>query len=185
MGVAAVLPVDVWQLHGHRPKGAPGDDAFVDALTTLDADGERITRVVDGACIFLNRPDFDAGPGCALHVAAERAGLEPLEWKPEVCWQLPIRVEHHVDDNGHATHMVRQWIRRDWGDAGHDLGWWCAEAEEAYSGRESVARYVRAEIVALAGDVIADALIEHVERTPSVVGLSIRRGRAAPTPADG
>src|ERR1700729_3603807 len=28
------------------------------------------TRVVDGACIFLNRPGFDGGPGCALHLAA-------------------------------------------------------------------------------------------------------------------
>jgi hypothetical protein len=25
------------------------------------------TRLVDGACVFLNRPGFATGPGCALH----------------------------------------------------------------------------------------------------------------------
>ncbi|HAS11283.1 MAG TPA: hypothetical protein DCS55_12325, partial [Acidimicrobiaceae bacterium] len=32
------------------------------------------TRVVDGACIFFNRPGFPGGVGCALHRAAEDAG---------------------------------------------------------------------------------------------------------------
>ena len=31
------------------------------------------TRVVDGACIFLNRPGFAGGAGCALHLAAADA----------------------------------------------------------------------------------------------------------------
>ncbi len=32
--------------------------------------GEWMTRLVDDACIFLNRPGFAAGAGCALHTAA-------------------------------------------------------------------------------------------------------------------
>src|SRR6185295_1825057 len=51
------------------------------------------TRVVDGACIFLNRPGFEGGAGCALHLAALDADERPIEWKPSVCWQLPLRVE--------------------------------------------------------------------------------------------
>src|SRR5918994_2179629 len=51
------------------------------------------TRVVGGACIFLNRPGFAGGAGCALHLAAMDAGEPPIEWKPSVCWQLPVRVD--------------------------------------------------------------------------------------------
>ena len=32
-----------------------------------DDEGERKTRVWEGACIFLNRPGFEGGAGCALH----------------------------------------------------------------------------------------------------------------------
>ncbi|MGI8493646.1 MAG: hypothetical protein ACR2KC_08465, partial [Acidimicrobiales bacterium] len=53
----------------------------------------RATRVLDGACIFFNRPGFAGGAGCALHLAAIRAGESPIEWKPSVCWQLPIKVD--------------------------------------------------------------------------------------------
>src|SRR6202023_959834 len=45
------------------------------------------TRVIDGACIFLNRPGFSGGPGCALHLAALDAGERPRDWKPAVCSQ--------------------------------------------------------------------------------------------------
>src|SRR5712692_5233291 len=43
------------------------------------------TRVVDGACIFFNRPGFAGGAGCALHLAAVEASESPLDWKPSVC----------------------------------------------------------------------------------------------------
>ncbi|MGH3509294.1 MAG: hypothetical protein ACRDPI_03590, partial [Nocardioidaceae bacterium] len=56
-----------------------------------DEDGERKTAVYDGGCIFLNKPDFPAGGGCALHGLALRLGKNPLETKPDVCWQLPTR----------------------------------------------------------------------------------------------
>ena len=176
MEVAAVLPSDLWELNGHRPQmeGTKADlNALVDSLTTLDDDGDRVTRIVDGACVFQNRPGYSTGPGCAIHFAAEAAELNPLEWKPEVCWQLPIRVEHHLDDNDHATHLVRQWTRADWGEAGEDLGWWCSEAEEAYSGTTSAARYLYAEIEALAGTRVADALVAQVENTGTVVQLPL------------
>ena len=67
------------------------------------------------ACIFLNRPEFPGGPGCALHRAAIERGVPHLELKPDVCWQLPLRREDEVADDGHVTSVVRQWDRRDWG----------------------------------------------------------------------
>ena len=63
-----------------------------------------MTRLVDDACIFLNRPGFAAGAGCAFHIAAVNRGVNPLTLKPEVCWQLPLRREDQVDDeDGHVT----------------------------------------------------------------------------------
>lgn len=163
MRVAEALPNDLWQHHARRSElDEPTLDELTRALTTLDDEGARVTTVEDGACVFLNRPGFAGGAGCAFHLAAVAAEIEPLEWKPEVCWQLPIRVEHHLDDNDHSTHFVRQWQRRDWGEAGADLAWWCSEAAEAFTGTSTVATYLRAEIVALAGVEIADALVEHV-----------------------
>jgi len=183
MEIASVLPAETWQHHELRPpRDESGDwaarlDEMIEALTTIDDDGDRVTRVVDGACIFQNRPGSATGPGCAIHFAAVAAEIDPLEWKPEVCWQLPIRVEHHLDDNGWSTHMVRQWTRADWGEAGNDLGWWCAEAEEAYVGTETVARYLREEVAALAGADVADALIAYIESRGTTVSLPLPRTR--------
>ena len=67
------------------------------------------TRVVDGACIFLNRPGFAGGAGCALHLAAVDAGESPIDWKPSVCWQLPIRVDWEprpTAPSGHGAALV-------------------------------------------------------------------------------
>ncbi len=172
MEVAAALPESVWQFHDHGATGTDIED-WVECLTTVNDDGDRVSAIVDGACVFLNRNDFATGPGCALHFAAVAAELEPLEWKPEVCWQLPIRVEHHVDDNGHHTHFVRQWTRADWGESGEDLAWWCAEDPSAYRGEDSVAKYLRAEVEALAGEAIADALVAHLEGRGQVVSLPL------------
>ncbi|MCI4361418.1 MAG: hypothetical protein L3J91_06900, partial [Thermoplasmata archaeon] len=62
-----------------------------------------VTRIVDEACIFLNRPGFPGGAGCALHRAALEQGERPLDWKPDVCWQLPLRREDSVGESGRVT----------------------------------------------------------------------------------
>ena len=110
-----------------RP-GEPGDDG--EPVT--------VTRLVDDACIFLNRPGFAGGAGCALHIAALEAGERPLDWKPNVCWQVPLRLEHATDENGHLTSRLREWKRRDWGEGGAEFHWWCTESPEAFVGAEPV-----------------------------------------------
>jgi hypothetical protein len=144
-----------------------------------------VSRLVDDACIFLNRPGFEGGVGCALHIAALEAGARPLDWKPNVCWQVPIRLEHATDDNGHVTSRLREWKRRDWGSGGDDFHWWCTEAPEAFSGRNPVYRASRDEIVELVGERIYDLMIGQLER-PQWTPLphpTLRQGRPNSTKA--
>jgi hypothetical protein len=119
------------------------------------ADDRRVaTRVVDGACIFLNRPDFPGGAGCALHLAALDADESPVDWKPSVCWQLPIKVvwEPGAGDTEVAT--VRRWSRADWGPDGETMAWCCTEGDRAYVGDERVLDSLGHELEAVVGTAV-------------------------------
>lgn len=99
----------------------------------------RSTRVVDGACIFLNRPGFPGGMGCALHLAAEDDGVDPLDYKPGVCGRVPLRVESLPDgEDGVPRMALRPWRRDDWGPGGATMAWWCTEASECFDHPEPV-----------------------------------------------
>lgn len=115
------------------------------------------TRVVDGACIFLNRPGFAGGTGCALHLGAEVDGEPPMDWKPEVCWQLPMKVETMAD----GRKRLRRWRRHDWGvDA--NLAWCCTEdaSPSAYDdGLAFIERYYD-EVAELAGEDVAYQVLQ-------------------------
>jgi hypothetical protein len=115
----------------------------------VNDDGETVSRVVDGACIFLNRPDYPGGAGCALHAAALRRGESIVDWKPEVCWQVPVRRHDETDAYGHVTSTVREWKRRDWGPGGEDFHWWCTESPDAFIGHQQVWEACEDELVAL------------------------------------
>lgn len=130
----------------------------------VDDDGSTTTRVVDGACIFHNSPDFPGGFGCALHIAAVEAGERPMDWKPDVCWQLPLRLEHHTDEQGHLTSTLREWKRRDWGEGGQEFHWWCTESPDAFVGGEPAYRTLRDEIVEMVGEAVYGRLVELLER---------------------
>ena len=115
-------------------------------------------------CIFLNRPGSPAASGCALHIAALDAGERPLDWKPDVCWQVPIRLEHSTDENGHLTSRLREWKRRDWGEGGADFHWWCTESPEAFVGAEPLYISRRDDIVELVGARDYATMVELFER---------------------
>lgn len=123
------------------------DDAKKLGWSDVDPDtGDTVTRVHHDACIFLNRPDFHRGAGCALHVAALEAGERPMDWKPDVCWQVPLRLDEHTDSNGHITSTLREWKRRDWGEAGHEFHWWCTDDKQAFVGSRPVYKEMKHEI---------------------------------------
>lgn len=130
--------------------------------TKTNRSGELVTRMVDDACIFLNRPGFPAGPGCALHQAAARRGESYLPWKPEVCWQLPLRRHDVRDEQGHVTSTVREWKRRDWGDAGESFHWWCTVDPEAFIGAEPVYVTLREELIELTSAEAYELLVAHL-----------------------
>ena len=152
---AALLTPDQWQHH------AAGNERDTDGtLTGIFGDPDRThTRVVDGACVFLNRPGFAGGEGCALHIAAAAADESPTEWKPSVCWQLPLRIDWETIDDTPDLEVeratVRRWSRADWGEHGTTMAWCCTERDEggeAYSGTERVIDSMRDPLTALAGD---------------------------------
>lgn len=121
------------------------------------------TRIVDGACIFLNRDNFTKGAGCALHLGALEAGERPIDWKPMVCWQVPVRMDLFENEYGHTTATIRPWLRRDWGEGGEDFNWWCTESSEAYSSSVWVYTTLRDELIALMGKHIYDELGIHIQ----------------------
>jgi len=109
------------------------------------------TRVVDGACIFFNRPGFAGGAGCALHLEALASGESPVDWKPSVCWQLPVKVDWEPTDDGREVATVRAWARRDWGPEGETMAWCCTEEPEPYAGATPVVESLAGELEAMVG----------------------------------
>jgi hypothetical protein len=155
---AGRLTSEQWQLRKKARKGG---------WLVTDADGVRTTRVVDGACIFLNRVGFPGGAGCALHLAATEAGERPMDWKPDVCWQLPLRLEEHTDDHGHVTSTLREWKRRDWGAGGFEFAWWCTDDPAAFVGAVPAGVALRDEIVELTSEAVYAVIRQHLPRTKS------------------
>jgi hypothetical protein len=149
---ASMLTPAQFQYHSVANRQPSSDDGS----NGIFADRERShTRVVDGACIFLNRPGFAGGEGCALHIAAIEFDESPTEWKPSVCWQLPLRIDWQDLDDDTEQATVRRWTRADWGDHGRTMAWCCTERSdgaEAYSGDERVVDSMADSLVALAGD---------------------------------
>ena len=168
VSVAQLTPAD-WQFHPGRPVKKSD---WVDT----DDDGERKTLTVeyDGqqACVFHNRGDFapaggQGGAGCALHGLALRQGRNPLETKPDVCWQLPIRRQFRTvevqDGTSYTEVSIGEYDRRGWGPGGHDLDWYCSGNTEAHVALEPVFVTHEAELVELMGREGYAELARHCE----------------------
>ena len=125
--------------------------ATAEAEGVFSDDTRTNTRVVDDACIFLNRPGFAGGEGCALHLAALADGDSPLDWKPSVCWQLPIKVEWADREGGGETATLHRWNRHDWGEVGDEMAWCCTEGPEAYVGDRPVIETLAEELEEVVG----------------------------------
>ena len=169
------LTADDWQL------AARGRGAWTEEDTGEDDEGPSLkTRVVDGACVFLNRPGHPGGSGCALHRMALRTGVHPLTTKPDVCWQLPVRrAQEHVDRPDGTRVLVTtigEFDRRGWGAGGHDLQWWCTGSPVAHVAHEPLVDTYAAELTALLGTAAYAELRRLTE-------LRLDQGMVAPHPA--
>ncbi|GAB3853926.1 hypothetical protein GCM10028801_07190 [Nocardioides maradonensis] len=163
-GFVDQLTPEQWQFH-------PGRAVKRRDWVEKDEDGDRKTRAheVGGqrACVFHNRGDFASGAGCALHLLALEQGRNPLETKPDVCWQLPIRRTFRnvelTDGTTYTEVSIGEYDRRGWGAGGHDLDWYCSGNTEAHVGVEPVYVTNEAELVALMGQGAYDELVRHCE----------------------
>ncbi|MGA8847176.1 MAG: hypothetical protein WB471_11240 [Nocardioides sp.] len=168
-GFVAQLTPEQWQFH-------PGREPREEDWTEVDDEGERKTSTltVDGqqACIFHNRADFApdgrlVGAGCALHGLALEQGRNPLETKPDVCWQLPIRRSFREvelpDGSAYTEVSIGEYDRRGWGSGGHDLDWYCSGNTEAHVALEPVYITNEPELTELMGVAAYAELVRHCE----------------------
>ncbi len=163
-GFVTQLTPEQWQFHP-----GPDHDLGAEDWTEVDDEGERKTLTVihdsQQACVFQNRPDFAGGAGCALHGLALAQGRNPLETKPDVCWQLPIRRQfrevERTDSTAYTEVSIGEYDRRGWGPGGHDLDWYCSGNTEAHVAVEPVFVTHEPELVALMGRAAYDALVGH------------------------
>lgn len=89
-------------------------------------------RKVNGMCIFYNQGTSEDGSiGCALHTEAERQGEDWRDWKPNICWQIPLRVDHEGDYD-----VLTAWDRDEhggWGNGENPSGgFWCIDDQANY-----------------------------------------------------
>jgi hypothetical protein len=157
-GFVERLTPDIWQHH---------DVGRESGWVSEDEDGERQTRPFQGSCIFQNRPGFAGGAGCSLHILAVKEGLEPLETKPDVCWQLPIRRTFRnvkrQDGSEYTEVSISEYDRRGWGAGGHDLDWYCTGNTEAHVAPEPLYITCAAELTELMGAAAYAELSRHCE----------------------
>jgi hypothetical protein len=170
-----------WQYKQDARVGGWAEEEHPEHLAEGELPGRK-TRVIDGACIFLNRPGFPAGQGCALHLLALSQGRDFLETKPDVCWQLPIRRQFRTvtrtDDTTYTEITIGEYGRDGWGPGGADLDWYCSSNTEAHHGVRPVYEENRAELIALMGPAAYQVLVEMCQAFES------RRGPAMRHPAD-
>ena len=175
----ALMPAKYWQL---RP--ADTDEFFkADDPTWLEPwlvwddsdeedDGPHIkTKVVDGACIFANRPGHPTGAGCALHQWAMAEGHNIVGTKPEVCWQVPFSREDEWQERSDGHEILRTTIgeydRRQWGDGGEDFDWWCTASPQCHTPNNGslkpIWQSMKDELIALIGEVPYAIVAKHGE----------------------
>ena len=125
---------------------------------------------------------FEGGVGCSLHSLALTIGRHPLETKPDVCWQLPIRRTFDWVDRPDETKVlivtIGEYDRRGWGSGGQDLTWWCTSSPEAHGARDRVYVSYGPELTELMGSQGYAELVAHCERRIA------SKTPVAPHPAD-
>lgn len=180
------MPAKYWQL---RPAGTDAyfaandptwlepwlewDEEEDDNALEPDPDDEEAgphikTKVVDGACIFANRPGHPTGAGCAFHQFAMAEGRNIVGTKPEVCWQVPFSREDAWEERSDGQEILRTTIgeyhRRQWGGGGEDFDWWCTSAPACHTGGTPIWQSMKDELVALIGEKPYRVVAKHCEK---------------------
>lgn len=157
--IARELTADEWQFR------AAGRKKGIYAKAGKDENGKQEwrTRLIDDACLFLNRPEFPTGAGCALHVLAARTNRHHSETKPEVCWQLPLRRVDEDQEDGTILSTLTEFARDGWGEGGDDFAWWCTEAPEAFIGATPVYQSLGVELRRMLGKKLYPRVVAYLD----------------------
>jgi hypothetical protein len=147
-------------------------------VVATEPDGAQRTRMTGGACVFLNRTGWKRGPGCALHQYAVDRGEHFVNYKPEVCWLVPLRREIVTDvaDDGEEriTTTITSYDRGAWGEGGSDFDWWCTTDDDlAYQGDRPVYLSMKRELIEMTSPAVYAELEGYLRK---------RTGRRRPLP---
>ncbi len=129
-------------------------------ISEIGLDKDRKTRKINDSCIFLNRVGYEAPGytgkfGCALHHLANKEGSHPLDTKPDICWQLPLRRSWEVRDEGEkeiTVVVIGEYERSAWGEGGADLDWYCTSNSDAHVGKVPVYQSSKIELIKMMGN---------------------------------
>jgi hypothetical protein len=129
-------------------------------ISEIGLDKDRKTRKINESCIFLNRVGYEAPGytgkfGCALHHLANKEGSHPVDTKPDICWQLPLRRSWEVREVGEkelTVVVIGEYERSAWGEGGADLDWYCTSNSEAHVGKIPVYQSSKIELIKMMGN---------------------------------
>jgi hypothetical protein len=91
-----------------------------------------------------------------------------MDWKPDVCWQVPVRHEDYTEDGGYVISTIREWKRRDWGEGGDDFHWWCTESADAFVGKDPAYVFFKDELTEMMGKKAYNIMVEQLTRPTAV-----------------
>ncbi|MBJ7261981.1 MAG: hypothetical protein JHD17_08745 [Acidimicrobiia bacterium] len=140
---------------------------FIKSGKDDDGKTEWQTRLHKDACVFLNRPGFAAGPGCAFHFYSMRTGEHHSDIKPEVCWQLPLRSIDEEQEDGTIITTMTEFSRDGWGEGGSEFAWWCTDSPDAFVGSEPVYESLGEELKKMMGKKLFAQVKEYLDERRS------------------
>lgn len=92
-------------------------------------------------CVFANSAGFSGGTGCALHISALAHGENPIDWKPSICWQMPLLADYSEDLDMHILRMFH-WTQEDY-------PWFCSHDEITWVAEKPLFRTMQGELQGL------------------------------------
>jgi hypothetical protein len=126
-------------------------------------DGATKTRVVKGACIFHNQPDFPVARLRPAHRRARgRRAVHRLEARRLLAASAAPRAPHRRQRLRHVDAARVEAPRL--GRGGDDFHWWCTESDDAFIGGVPTYQYLREEIIEMVGQSAYDEMVIQIER---------------------
>ena len=105
-----------------------------------------------------------------MHLHALNRGKHFSEYKPEVCWQVPLRRIDDEQDDGSVISRLTEFGRDGWGEGGEDFGWWCTEQPAAFTGAEPVYRSMSVELRKMLGKRLHKQVVAYLEQRREAAG---------------